>query len=327
MNRFLYFIALLFLFSCNSQNKNEVSHDICYNSNISLTNYYYHVGKIDSSHLFLQNALGQNELIPQDYLIALKIYLSKNIRNKATPLLRLMIHYGYKYESLNKEEEVLEFFAQNTNLANSLKAQSIERKEFLAKLPISIIVDSLFNADQDNRRVNFGNNKQTFISVEESIRMELVQTILQDYGVPTIQEIGFRTHGKLFTLLLHNFYNSKDTYDINNMITESYENRKYSCLEYGMMIDRKSIIETGYSKYAIAGEFDENSNYTFGFSVKEIDKLDSIRYFSLGLTSLKNQAEMSGAQIPNNYKPHQYICKLEPKKLSSSKDTIFIPTN
>ncbi len=324
MNRFFYSTVLLFLLSCNSQNKNEASHDICYNNNASLANYYYHVGKIDSSHLFLQNALGHNELIPQDYLTALKIYLSKKMRNKATPLLRLMTHYGYKYKSLNNEEEVQDFFKQNADIANSLKSQSKIRKEFFKKLPISIIVDSLFNVDQENRKVNFGKDMKTFESVEAGIRKELVRTI-QSYGVPRIQEIGFRTHGKLFTLLLHNFYSSEDTFDINNLIKESFKDRKYSCLEYGMMMDRKSLLETGYAKYAIAGEFDENFNYTFGFNVKEIDKIDSLRYFSLGLTSLKNQAEIGNAQIPNNYKPQQYICNLEHREMYSPSDTISLP--
>lgn len=289
--------------------QNKLGYDICYNSYISKAEYHHKLGESDSSLLYLNVAQKYNVLIPQHYLTAVKIYITNEEYAKTYPLLRILIKYGYKIESLFNESEVVTFLSDKEEFKQSLLSDYANNINRLSNHPMCIIINDLFELDQKNREDRIAGIKLlAFIETEKYIQRILVDSLIGTTGIPVLTEIGFVAHGELFAVLLHQATNEK-YFGVNIMdeITRSFIERNFSNLEYGAILDRNMSHELGYSRYGILGNM-VNGAFTLGANIQNIEKIDSLRHYDLGLPPLKYQAYIQNVEIVSDYKFKEYHC-------------------
>lgn len=302
----IYLFLTTICISCTQLKYEEA--DNCYNYHITTASYFLHQSNIESAYHNLDLALAKNRLLPQDYPIALEIYIRKKKENKATPLLRLMVSYGYNYSSLYSNPTISSFLKENKYLDSSLVVQYADRNSVLKQNSMNIIIDSLYKEDQYIRKNGQILSQNEFNTFDAQIGKALVDKILSKGRLPYLTEVGYKTHGKLYTLLLHQINNHEYNDLVWTQIQDSYESRNYSVYEYSSFIDRKNLLEEGYALFGMIGSFSQNGEYVLGENVKNISSIDSLRFHELGLLPLKYQAEMSNSLLSKGYELQIFNC-------------------
>jgi len=318
----LCLLGLIFLLSSFDEKQEVPSANRCYSYYFYKCEYFYHLGELDSASFFLSKAEEYNDLLSVHYLAAAKIYLATGVMEKLHPTLIVMVNRGYNLNSLLSDAYIGKYLESNVDFRESLESRYMSKMKELDGLRINFLIDSLFELDQANRQNNLGKDLKEFKSVEKEIKQTLIREIIIPYGIPAIWQIGYESHGQLFILLMHNVTNDFGIdFNLMDVVEKAFVSRKFSALEYAAILDRKFSMETGFPKYAIWPSSNDG-DFCLGCSVKNITKIDSVRFYSLGLGPLKYQAAMQNAVTPEDYKYQNFKCTVKPPRSNGLIDTI-----
>ena len=164
-------------------------------------------------------------------------------------------------------------------------------------------LDSLVVHDQYVR--NNSSAREDYMSVNDSLDMIGLKKLVDKYGYPTYEAVGYRGATDAFILLLHG-WSMHDDHDHNYwqyyqpLILKEVKNFHLMPEYYAVLYDRAASGGKG-GKVCYGSQFEMNSDGSFGLTaINDVANVDERRK-AIGLPPLEDDLKISGIALPEGY--------------------------
>nr|WP_321451752.1 hypothetical protein [uncultured Carboxylicivirga sp.] len=280
-----YLIFVLFITMCLSTYSQDFK---LYNYNIEKAEYYKSQNFIDSSLIYLNKAYEcANKFICFDNILASDIYHQVGDTAMIEKCLQTLFDNGFNKEFIDD----LGIGSYHLNSKTNLYEQYQGLEEIL----------EMFGVDQFVRQPLQETSMAHQMSLADSINYVKLRALIEEYGFPGFNNVGFHTN-KVLALIMHITTNNSTKYAWDNYFKElllaeaAKGNIKYS--DYAFIADRYTYASEGWQTYGLLIMLTSSGKEFIPF--KDINGADSCRA-TIGMAPLFFRAKTINAELPKGY--------------------------